>query len=131
MATTSTTSTWYWYIRKLGKNWVVGLVDSGGAATTSVLTVDFWSNGIPDELTSDNDEFPIKRAFEHGFAMGCVDEVLRLQGNRKDLSFKQDYENIIYDAIHEQIQETQQPLTISPLDLRMDEQSSNLKSPAK
>jgi hypothetical protein len=142
MATTNTTKSWHYYIRKKGKNWVIGLVDDAGAATTSALALEVWYDEIPDEITSDNDDIPIPSEFEHAFAMGCVEEILRMNGKRfRDFrrsklghrvnSFRADFEDGIYDAIHKQVQESQQPATIWPYDLRMDDFQINTRSPEK
>lgn len=129
MATTNTDKGWLWYVRKLGKNYVLGIVDDTGTAPTSALDIEYWFDELPDEITSDNDELPIPLEFEHGFSMGCVYEILRMMG-KENRSYRQDFENTIYDAIHMQISETQQPLTISPLDLRMDDDTFTTRSPS-
>ena len=51
MSTTSTAYSWFWYIRKKGKNWVLGLVnEDGDAPTTADLDIEYWYNEIPDEV---------------------------------------------------------------------------------
>lgn len=128
MATTNTTKSWLWYIRQKGKNSVLGIVDENGAASTSALTVEYWYQEIPDEIESDNDSIPIPSQYEHALAMGVVYEIMRMHG-KSIRSYKEDFERGIYDAIHTQIEESQQPMIISPLNLRNDQANFRTESP--
>lgn len=131
MSTTNTAHSWFWYVRKKGKNHQLGLVDESGAAiSTASLNIEYWFDEIPDEVTNDDADIPIPTEFEHGFAMGCVYEVLRMQGV-KDLNYKKDFEDTIVDAKNRQIEESQQPMTIRPYDMRMDSTQFRTGSPLK
>lgn len=132
MSTSSTKFTWKWYIRKKGKNYVLGLVDNEGDAPASALTVEVWYDEIPDEVTSDDDALPIPTQFEHAFTQGCVYEVLKMLGY-KFKSYTRDrfggwvpvemaeFNDAIYDARHMVAEETEEPLTIAPVDIRHDD----------
>lgn len=127
MSTTNTDNSWYWYVRKKGRNWVLGLVDDTGVATaTADLDIEYWYDETPDEISSDDDTLPIPQEFEHAFAMGVVYEIMRMHG-KEIRSYKRDFEQAIYDAIHKNIQESQQPATLSPYDLRMDDETIGTK----
>ena len=129
MSTTNTSHSWFWYIRKKGKNHVFGVVDESGVAlSTAGLNLEYWYDEIPDEVSSDDDAIPLPIEFEHSFAMGCVYEILRMQGIN-NVSYKKDFMDGIDDAKHRQISETQQPMTIRPLDIRMDSIQFKTDSP--
>lgn len=119
MGTTHTDVSWYWYVRKRGRRYYLGLIDQNGDVPDGAYDIVIRCDEIPDEITSDDDSLPIPELFEHGFAMGCVYEVLRMDG--KELpSYKQDYEEAIKEARGRQVEETQQPLVLMPLDMRDD-----------
>src|SRR3990172_2508987 len=103
MATENTSTGWYWYVRKSGKNWVIGLIDENGdPPDTADLDIEYWYDEIPDEIANDNDELPIPHECEHGFSMGVVFEIMRMMGKKpfEIRSFQQDFERAIYDTIH-------------------------------
>ncbi len=131
MATTNTQHTYLWYIRKKGKNHVLGLIDEDGSAiSTASLNIEYWYDEIPDEVLSNNDTIPLPVEFEHSFAMGCVYEILRMNGV-KDMNYRLDFEEGIKNAINRQIEESQQPSTIRPYDIRMDSTQFRTNSPLK
>jgi len=133
MSTTNTTNSWYWYVRKKGRNWFLGLIDGLGVATMSTLDIEYWYDEIPDEITSDNDVIPIPREFEQAIISGCVYEAKRMLGardmgpRRRSMlgnlvsSYLADFEDGIYRALHRQTEESQQPIVISPYDLRFND----------
>lgn len=141
ISTNSTDKSWFWYVRKAGKNWVLGLIDHTGTAPASALDIEYWYDKVPDEITSEDDIIDVPIEYEHGFLMGVVDEVMRMLGTAHKLekrrsrmgnyvnTYRADFEDAIYDAIHKNVDETQQPLTIAPLDLRMDENQITTRSP--
>lgn len=132
MATTNTSTSWYWYIRKKGKNWVLGLIDENGTAPASALDIVYWYDEIPDEV-SDADDLPIPVEFQHAIIAGVVEDAKRMLGERNMGTrrrsklgnivnpWRADYEDGIYEGRHRQTEETQQPLAISPYDLRIDD----------
>lgn len=125
MSTTNTTGKWYWYIRKKGRRFYLGIFDNDGdAPATAGLDIDVYYTELSDEVTSDDDDIPIPDEFQHGLAMGVVYEYLRMNNIKaqKDMmrSYKADFENAVYDATHYQIRESAQPLLLRPLDMRLD-----------
>jgi hypothetical protein len=145
MSTLSTSQSWFWYIRKRGKNWVLGLVDGDGEPpSTADLDIEYWYDEVPDEITSDDDEIPIPAEYEHALAMGCVYEILRINGEKFRLSDMRrdrwgnlvpsplaDFNDGIYNAIHQQTKASQQPLRIAPYNIRMDELQVGRDAPEK
>jgi len=117
MATTNTDYNYYYYIRKKGRNWVLGIIDNeGDDIGTSNLTIDIRYDAIPTEVTSDDDTLPIPRDAEYGFSMGCVYHLLLSLGHDAR-SFKEIYDQTVYDLRHRQVQETETPSIIKPLNL--------------
>ena len=118
MATTNTDYNYYYYIRKKGRNWYLGLVDNAGAAiATADLDIEIWYESLPAEITSENEDLPIPRDAEEGFVKGCVYELLLAMGVERP-SYKREYEDTVYRLRHRQTQETETPSVIKPLNLR-------------
>jgi hypothetical protein len=120
MSTTNTDSNFYWYIRRVGKNFTLGIVTGGGVATsTADLDIEIWGDRLPIEITNDQDELPLPEIVEHGFIMGCVYELLRMSG-KEIITYKMDFEKAIGEAIHYNVHNTQQPMVLKMPDLRDD-----------
>lgn len=118
MATTNTSYNYFWYIRKKGRNWYLGLIDNEGAAiATADLDIDIYYDALPAEITSKDDDLPIPRDAEDGFAMGCVYKLLLALGIERD-TYNEMYERTVYETRHRQTQEVEDPAIIKPLNMR-------------
>ena len=123
MATTNTDYAWFWYIRKKGDRYYLGLIDENGDDATAAYDIVIHYDEIPDELTSDDDEIPIPVQFEHYLLKGCAAEILDMEpevNERKLMRYRAEFEKGIEEAFHFQIEESQQPAIMEPLDLRDD-----------
>jgi len=117
MATTNTDYNYYYYIRKRGRNWYLGVIDNeGDAIATASLDIEIWYDALPDELEDKNDTLPIPRDAEYGFAMGCVYHLLLSMGHDVP-RFKQMYDQTVYRLRHRQTQEAENPSVIKALNL--------------
>jgi hypothetical protein len=126
MATTNTDYSWFWYVRKKGARYYLGLVDQNGDAPTSAYTIDIYYDEIPYEFTSGDDTFPIPAQFEMGIIKGVAAELMAMSSNQAlDISLRRDYERVfeqtVLEGIHYQTEEASQPTVIKPLDLRDDD----------
>lgn len=124
MSTTNTTTKWYWYIRKRGEKWYLGLVDEDGdACDTANYNIDIWYDQFPDEITSDDDLLGIPEEFIFGLAKGVASELIKLNGMITPLTQQYDFEfeRLVYDAIHKNIEATQQPLIQTPLNIMVND----------
>ncbi len=125
MATTNTAFDWYWYIRKKGKRYYLGLVDNNGDDATAAYDIEIFYDEVPDDLDEQDDVFPLPAQFELGFAKGIAAELMGMS-DKKELDIvwmnklERAYNKTVDEAIHFQIKETQQPIVIKPFDLRDD-----------
>jgi len=125
MATTNTAFTWFWYIRKKGTRYYLGLVDDNGDDPAGAYTIDLYYDEVADDVTTQADLFPLPQQFETGFIKGVVAELMAMS-SKEGLDFAlrsqyiREYEDTIMEAIHYQVEESQQPLVMRPLDLRDD-----------
>jgi hypothetical protein len=77
VSTTSTDYDYYWYIRKKGTRYYLGLVnENGDAIATASLDIDIYYDEIPDELDDQADTLPIPLQFEWGFIKGVAAELM-------------------------------------------------------
>lgn len=132
MATTNTEFKWLWYIRKKGRRYYLGLVNENGDAPTTAYDIDIYYDEIPDEVLTDDDTFPIPAQFEMGIIKGVAAELMQMSSRQAlDISLKREYqaefEETVRRAIHYQIDESQQPMVIKPLDLRDDGTSGGIR----
>ena len=126
MSTTNTDFDWYYYIRKKGARYYLGLVNENGVAVTSAYDIDIYYDEIPDDLDDQDATFPIPVQFELGFIKGVTAELMSMSGkDNYDYylrnEYLREYRKMIDDAIHYQIKESQQPIVMKPLDLRDDD----------
>ena len=127
MPTTNTDYDYYWYVRKKGTRYYLGLVDQDGDAIgTSSLDIEIYYDEVPDELDDQDDTLPIPIQFEWGFLKGVAAELMAMSNSGAlDLQlrreFQNEYEKTIREAIHYQIEESGQPTIMKPLDLRDDD----------
>ena len=119
MSTINTEANWHYYIRRRGRNGYIGLVDDSGDPPDSSHNIDIFYVEIPDEVSSADDELPIPMVHEEGFIKGCVYELLMMYG-KEVKPYKYAYEDMIREATSLQINETQTPAIINPLDMRND-----------
>lgn len=118
------TSPFYWYIRKKGTNGYIGIVDAVGAApTTADLNIDIWYDKIPDEITSDDDTVPLAYEWHEGLLKGVVYEYLMMQGIKRP-EFKQEYQETVDRCKSRVIIDSQHPLRVIPMDIRLDGNSA-------
>lgn len=121
MSTTNTDNKWYWYIRQKETTGYIGIMNGEGAATTTAsLNIDIWGYSAPTEITTDSDVLPIPPEFELGFIKGVASEIIQMFGKSNN-SFEAAYNKVIMKARAKQVNESQQPMVISPLDCRDDE----------
>ena len=127
MATTNTDFSFFWYVRKKGNRYYLGLVDENGDAPAGAYDIDIYYDEIPDDLDDQSDTFPIPQQFEMGFIKGVVAELMAMSNKGSDPvniqlrnQFLAEYERTIHEAIHYQVEESQQPMVMKPLDLRDD-----------
>ena len=78
MGTTNTDYSWYWYVRKKGTRYYLGLVTEDGEAPSSANDIEIYYDQIPDEITDDDDLMPIPVQFELGFVKGVVAEIMSM-----------------------------------------------------
>lgn len=124
MATTNTTTLWHWYIRLRGGRFLLGLVDENGAApTTAGLDITVFYQSWPDEISSDSDQIGLPSEFLHVLAKSVASEILKMNGGVTALTQQYDllWERGIYDALHLAIDESKQPMTQYPINLRVNE----------
>ena len=126
MATTNTEFSYYYYIRKKGTQYYLGLVNDDGDAVASAQDIVIYYNEIPDDVDDQDDTLPIPIQFELGFLKGVAAEVMSMSGKdaydvRLRNEYISEYNKTISDAIHYQIEEAGQPKVIRPLDLRDDD----------
>lgn len=126
MSTTNTDYSWYWYLRKKGTRYYLGLVNQEGDAPASAYDIEIYYDQIPDELDDNDDLMPIPVQFELGLVKGVVAELMSMSNkDYYDLQLRNqyivEYENTIREAIHHQIDASQQPSVIKPFDLRDDD----------
>ena len=129
MTTTNTSFSYFWYIRKKGTRYYLGIVDNNGdAIATGSLDIDLYYDEIPDDLSSQDATMPIPVQFELGFIKGIAAELMSMSNVKSDPiniqlrnQYLREYEDTISEAIHYQIGESQQPLVQKPLDLRDDD----------
>ena len=123
MSTTNTDYSWYWYIRKKGRKYYLGLYNDQGDAPASALTIGVYYDEIPDEVDANDDTIPIPPQFEMPIIKAVAAEYLTMKKDSdKSLIalWRQEYKEAIGDAIKYQIEESSQPLVMKPLDLRDD-----------
>jgi len=128
---TNTDYVWYWYVRKKGRRYYVGLVDENGAAPAGTYDIEIYYDEIPDEITEQDDNLPIPKQFELGFAKGVAAELMAMSENKgtesaaiKQMALIRNYEKAYNDTVDDakgfQLKESQQPTTMKPFDLRDD-----------
>lgn len=132
MATTNTEFKWLWYIRKKGRRYYLGLVNENGDAPSAAYDIDIYYDEIPDEFTSGDDTFPIPVQFEMGIIKGVAADLMAMSSKQAlDINLKREYmaeyEATVRRAIHYQLEESQQPTVLKPLDLRDDGQSGGIR----
>ena len=126
MSTTNTDYEYYYYIRKKGTRYYIGVVNNNGAAIgTSNLDIEIFYDEFPDEITDNDTLLPIPTQFELGFIKGIAAELMAMSSSDTlDVHLKNqyivEYQDCIRDAINYQIKESQQPAVINPFDLRED-----------
>jgi len=126
MATTNTDYDFFFYIRKKGRRYYLGLVDQNGDAPTSAYTIDIYYDEISDEVLTDDDVFPIPAQFEMGIIKGVAAELMAMSSKQAvDISLRRDFERAfeqtVLEGIRYQTEEASQPMVIAPLDLRDDD----------
>jgi hypothetical protein len=124
--TTNTDYDWFFYIRKKGRRYYLGLVDQNGDAPTSAYDIDIYYDEISDEVLTDDDVFPIPAQFEMGIIKGVAAELMAMSSNQAlDISLRRDFERAfeqtVLEGIRYQTEEASQPMVIKPLDLRDDD----------
>lgn len=125
MATLSTQYDWHWYIRKIGKQYYIGFFNAtDGGTPQATLTVRYFYDEVPDDVTADGDAFPLPIEYENGFIKGCVYDILQMFPNdldpRKEEKMLSEYEHAKARALRKQLREAQLPAAIVPMDLRDD-----------
>lgn len=124
MSTQNTDYSWYWYVRKKGRKYYLGLINNDGDDASGAYDIDIYYDEIPDEYTSDDETFNIPVQYEKGVIKSVAAEIMVGDENpnwNKIARFNQEYEEAIYRAIHMQIEESAQPNVLKPFDLRDDE----------
>lgn len=125
MSTENTEYSWYWYQRTKGKRWYLGIVNNNGDDPSAAYDIEVYFDKIYDEITSNDDDIPVPLEFEEALIKACVAELLLMDGNSKleyrIREYRKEYEDGIAQAVHKQINESQQPAVIKPLDLRDDD----------
>ena len=123
---TNTDFDWYYYIRKKGTRYYIGLVNQNGDEPTAAYDIEIFYDEIPDDLDDQDDTMPIPVQFELGFLKGVVAELMSM--SNKDVldirlrnEYMAEYEKTVAKALHYQIDESAQPLVMKPLDLNMDD----------
>jgi len=124
MPTTNTDYTWYYYIRKKGNRYYLGLVNESGDAPDSAYDIDIYYDEFPDDLDDQDDTFPIPQQFELGFIKGVVAELMSMSSGKIDERLKAqymaEYERCVHDAIRYQGEESDTPSVLKPFDFRDD-----------
>ena len=124
MSTTNTDSEWYWYIRRRGKKYYIGLVDANGDAPSTTYDIEIKFDRFFDEATDDDTVLDVPIQFEPGVLKGVAAEILSMEekpNERKLAMFKAEYEKAVYNAIHFQIGESQSTVVQKPFDMRDDD----------
>jgi len=125
MSTTNTDYAWYYYIRKKGRKYYLGLVDENGDDPTGAYTIKTYYDQIPDEFTTDDDTFTIPVEYEYGIIKAVAAELMPMMSQDYDKSlrreFQGEYIETIHNAVHNQIREAQAPIIQKPFDLRDDD----------
>ena len=124
MSTTNTDSTWYWYVRKRGRRYYFGLVDSNGDAPSAAYDIEIKFDRFFDEATEDDTVLAVPIQFEPGILKGVAAEILSMEekpNERKLAMFRAEYEKAVYNAIHFQIGESQSTVVQKPFDMRDDD----------
>lgn len=113
--TTTNNSPWYFYVRRVGPNWKLGIVDKDGDPhTTADIEIKIYYEKLANEIESDNDLISIPLEHLANFAKGCAYDYLQLEGvERKD--YLGSYEFEIRKAIHKVTQQSNQPLIVKPI----------------
>ena len=117
----SSTNPYYWYIRKKGGNWYLGVTGSSGDAIDGSSTVKVHYHEMNDAISSRDDIIEIPEQFELGLMKGCADELLQHYGSN-NVRYARAYEDAKYDAIAYQNDQANSPLVIKPYDVREDEE---------
>jgi len=125
MSTTNTDYAWYYYVKKKGARYYIGLVDENGAAATAAYDIDLYFDELPDDVTTQDSTFPLPQQFQMGFVKGVVAELMAMSGKDEfDVmlrnQYRREYEDMLKDLQHYQINEAQQPIVQRPYDLRDD-----------
>jgi len=123
MSTTNTDHTYYWYIRKVGRRYVIGLVNENGEAPDGAYTLEIMYDRFYDEVTRDDDIIGVPIRFESALIKGVAAELMKMDSDpnwNKLALFEREYEKGLREAIHFQIGESQQPCVQRPFDLRDD-----------
>jgi len=126
MSTTNTEYSWYYYIRKKGTRYYLGLVNENGDEVSGAYDIDIYYDEIPDDIDEQDDTFPIPVQFELGFIKGVAAELMAMSGKdaydvRLRNEYAREYAKTVSKAIHYQIEESDQPAVMRPLDLRDDD----------
>jgi hypothetical protein len=120
MSTTNTDYSYYWYIRKKGKNYYLGVVDDNGDAIgTADLDIQIFYDEFHDEISSTQDTLDIPIQFELAFVKGCANEILQMQGQYNQV-YEKAFKEMIYKAIEYQNNQANSPKIIKPYDMRED-----------
>lgn len=116
-----TTVTWHWYIERRGLYGFIGIVDDhGNAPTTAGISVDIYYSGFPDAIQSDQDTIGIPERYFFEYAKSVAAEVLKMNGATNPAliqSYAQDWERVIYDMRHDQVDLENQPAIQLPVDI--------------
>ena len=126
MSTTSTDFDWYYYIRKKGTRYYIGLVNENGDDPSGAYDIEIFYDEIPDDLDDQDATMPIPVQFELGFLKGVAAELMSMSNKdaidiRLRNEYMAEYEKTVAKSLHYQIDESAQPLIIKPLDLRDDD----------
>lgn len=121
---TNTEFTWYWYIRNKGRRKYLGLVNRAGDDPSGAYTIEIYYYEVPDEVTADDDTIPIPQQYEMGIIKGVAADLMAQEKDydkvlRREFQIK--YNETVDNAIHQQIEESQQPMVQKPLDFRDDD----------
>jgi len=123
---TNTDYSWYWYVRKKGTKYYIGVVDNNGDAPTSALDIEIYYDEIPDAVDDQDDTFPLPDQYEMGLIKGVAAELMLMSPGKTSADillrnqYIAEYEDAIKQAIHMQIRESEEPI-IRPMDLRDDD----------
>lgn len=116
----TTTTRWLYWMENRGTNGYIGLADDWGTAPQSAGDeIRIYYSTFPDRIEHDDDQIGIPEKYMLAFCKAMAAEVMRSNGQLNNLSQLYDLEGekLVYDAVHDSVNNAASPIVQYPLGL--------------